>query len=44
MLHALVAVEAEISYVTAMLRMHLRNAEQDGDDETIAMIRRLMTA
>lgn len=44
MLHALVAVEAEISYVTAMLRMHLRNAERDGDAETVALLRRMMPA
>lgn len=44
MLHALVAVEAELSYVTAMLAMHLRQAEQAGDRDTVARIRRLLPA
>lgn len=42
LIHDIVAVEAEMAYVEALLRMHLVRAERQGDQGTIERIRQIV--
>ncbi|HEY9721813.1 MAG TPA: hypothetical protein V6D47_07350 [Oscillatoriaceae cyanobacterium] len=42
LIHAIVAVEAEMAFVEALLRQRLTRAEQRGDAHTVDRIRAMM--
>jgi hypothetical protein len=42
LINNLYAVEAEMAYVEALLRMHLRRAESRGDEHIVERIRSLI--